>query len=284
MIRLISTAVAVGLVASTAAQAAGPDIAALVKTRPAWSEEFNNGPTSGEWDRGLSPWPETIANRILPQTAEEQVYVDSDYLGTETAWPMGGTMGMMARRMDKATRNRIEQKIAEERPLPAYVAALRKATWVSAVLKGRKSFKYGYIEASIRWDGSPESWPAFWLLPAEWGWPPEIDIVEMKIENGVPMAVMGIHSRQIGWKNKGCRVPIPNGGVGFHRYGFYWNARSAIFYLDGKISCQMPVPYDLHQSFYPIMNLAIGGWGKSPTAASRDPQLIQIDYIRRWAG
>jgi len=278
---------------ATAAVSQTTPVADIVKTPPSWSDEFTIGLNPNDWDRGLSPWPNTINNRILWSNGERQIYVDTPYLGIDTLgthgqYNTGGTAIFMASRMNAATKSRVNAKVAAENPPAITVAAINKADWVSAVLKGSanrgSTFQYGYIEASIRWQPTAESWPAFWLLPAKWAGAPEIDIVEMRIENGVPMAVMGIHSTQAGWGNKGCRVPIPNKGYGYHRYGFHWNATStkATFYLDGRVSCVLDAPNDLNRAFYPILNLAMGGWAAAPTAATVDPQVMQVDYIRLW--
>lgn len=281
------------LAGATLAGAQSLPVSEIVKRPPSWSDEFTTGLNPNDWDRGFSPWPNTIGNRILPATGERQVYVDWDYLGTEMLMTQkhfnsGGTALFLARRMDQPTKNRVAAKVASEGAGDVYAQAIRKADWSSAMIKGSanrgSTFQYGYIEASILWIPTAESWPAFWLLPQKWGWPPEIDIVEMRVENGVPMAVMGIHSKQPGWVNNNCRVPIPNYGYGYHRYGFHWNATTATFYLDGKVSCVMKVPPDLRQAFYPIVNLAMGGWGATPTAATKDTHLIQVDYVRIWKG
>ncbi|HEX8447002.1 MAG TPA: glycoside hydrolase family 16 protein [Sphingomonas sp.] len=268
-------------------------VAKIVQTPPSWSDEFTTGLNANDWDRGYSPWPNTIANRFLIGTGERQIYVDGPYLGkdtlaTQAQMNTGGTALFLARRMDAATRSRILTKAAEEQVTAATAAAVGKADWASAMIKGSagraSTFRHGYIEASLQWTPTKESWPAFWLLPKTWGWPPEIDIVEMRIENGIPMAVMTIHSKQPGYGARGCRAPIPRNGRGYHRYGFYWNMTTAVFYLDGKVTCRLPAPSDLNQEFYPILNLAMGGWGAVPTANTADPQKLQVDYVRVWKG
>ena len=43
----------------------------------------------------------------------------------------------------------------------------------------KRTMLYGYIEARIRVPEGRGLWPAFWMLSADYGWPPEIDIMEI---------------------------------------------------------------------------------------------------------
>src|SRR5579885_782582 len=41
------------------------------------------------------------------------------------------------------------------------------------------TFKYGYIESRVKVPAGQGLWPAFWTLPADYSWPPEIDAMEI---------------------------------------------------------------------------------------------------------
>ena len=52
--------------------------------------------------------------------------------------------------------------------------------WISGVITTQNSFwfRYGYAEAMVKLPRGRTLWPAFWMLPKEWPYPPEVDIME----------------------------------------------------------------------------------------------------------
>ncbi|HEX9016730.1 MAG TPA: discoidin domain-containing protein, partial [Chloroflexota bacterium] len=43
----------------------------------------------------------------------------------------------------------------------------------------RFSYQYGFIEARVKLPAGKGMWPAFWTLPSDQSWPPEVDVMEM---------------------------------------------------------------------------------------------------------
>lgn len=145
---------------------------------------------------------------------------------------------------------------------------------------------YGYFEMRAKLPAGRGVWPAFWLMPERGGWPPEIDAMEMLGDH--PNTIYtSIHTRDPAMK----RADIQKNGVSdsvaaFHDYGVDWTPDTLSFYIDRHRVMQRPTPSDMHQPFYMIVNLAIGGagsWPGAPDANTRFPAQMTIASIRAWA-
>lgn len=261
---------------AASAGTADPELRAMLAVTPVWSEDFATRPAAPEWVRGYSPWPNTIANRIL-MTGETAVYLDTPYLNRDLLQWQAGRVRLVAERMTAADRAAINARIAREAPPARATAALLSAQWVSSMLKSRRAFQYGYFEAQIANDRDPATWPAFWLLPARWGWPPEIDILEMPGDN---IAHQTLHSMP------GDPPPHPTVrttmGTGYHTYGVLWRPDFIRFFVDRRPTACFRTPADMHQPMYPLLNLAIGGWAKAPTKSTPARLTMDIRYVRWW--
>jgi beta-glucanase (GH16 family) len=159
------------------------------------------------------------------------------------------------------------------------------------------SSTYGYFESRIKVPSGNGTWPAFWLLPAPGGWPPEIDIME----------IHGEHIQAYSMTNhRSCDYPLVGGGwcdltgfayqlpvndgdfsTSFHTFGVDWEPGLIIWYLDGverfRTTNYVPV-VNLDDpggvtGMYIIANLAIGGGGHIPIPAEF-PKQMEIDYIK----
>lgn len=154
---------------------------------------------------------------------------------------------------------------------------------------------YGYFEVTAKVPSGAGLWPAFWLLPVDQSWPPEIDIAEI-LGNDVRTAYFSIHTGDKAWvasqpgsyhdsTTTDKASGTPDFSAEFHRYALDWTARTITFYLDGTAIGSRPTPADMHKPFYLIVNLAVGGqgsWPGPPTARTRFPASLAIRSIRIW--
>jgi beta-glucanase (GH16 family) len=148
------------------------------------------------------------------------------------------------------------------------------------------SFLYGYAEARIKLPRGAGMWPAFWLIPSNFTWPPEIDIMEW--QGVVPQQdLVTIHwgasssPQQYGTAvNTGTKLY-----AGYHVYGVDWEPSYVTWYFDGKpvmtFTNRSEIP---HQPMFVILNLAIGGWypGQLKPSPRSFPATMSVDYVRIW--
>ena len=151
--------------------------------------------------------------------------------------------------------------------------------YTSGLITTQLSFAqlYGVFEIRARLPKGRGLWPAFWLLPKDLSWPPEIDIMESV---GDPSKVyFTLHSSAA--KDPGLEVPISPDG--FHTFAVSWDARTVAWFVDGREAKRLPTPPDMHKPMYMLANLALGGdWAGSPDASTPFPAKLSIDYIRAY--
>ncbi|MGZ6545788.1 MAG: glycoside hydrolase family 16 protein [Actinomycetota bacterium] len=146
----------------------------------------------------------------------------------------------------------------------------------------RFSFEYGYLQATMRVPAGQGFWPAFWLLPADGSWPPEVDIMEV-LGNRPTKAYFTTHGgtpQQV--VSAGGAFNGADLSVGWHTYGLRWTAHALTWYLDGveRFRTTRLVP---HVPMYLIVNLAVGGsWPGNPDQTTPFPSELAVDSVRVW--
>jgi beta-glucanase (GH16 family)/Ca2+-binding RTX toxin-like protein len=147
--------------------------------------------------------------------------------------------------------------------------------------EGSLNFEYGLIEVSAKLPAGAGLWPAIWLLPSSFDWPPEIDIMEMLGDN--PSVIYA--STHSGANNDSSTLGVYTGDTtqSFHTYGLDWEPDHITWYFDGNAIRTVATPSDMHQPMYLLINLAVGGngsWPGPPTSAAEFPAQMSIDYVR----
>lgn len=169
--------------------------------------------------------------------------------------------------------------------------------------RDKKSFKYGRIEARISVPAGKGTWPAFWMLGANFGtarWPlcGEIDIMEHT--GSQPTTVVhAVHtsdkngSRGNNWSFK---KTVPNIENNFHTYAIEWEEKANEgddnigFFVNGVRSTTLWEPHvnstvqawPFKQEFFIILNIALGGTmgGTIDDTIFENQVLMKVDYIR----
>ncbi|MFC3069480.1 glycoside hydrolase family 16 protein [Phenylobacterium soli] len=218
-----------------------------------WRTTFKDGRAGDEFEL-----------RTLKGNKEVQLYVDPEFqrLGLN---PFRVANGML--------------EIAAT-PAPAGAAAgLRGYRYVSGLISTQPAFAqtYGYFEMRAKLPRGKGVWPAFWLLPADLSWPPEVDIMESV---GDPSKYyVTYHSAAA--KDSGTEVPISPDT--FHTFAVSWDSKDVAWFVDGREVKRLPTPADMHKPMFMVANVALGGdWAGYPDATTPFPAKLTIDYIRAY--
>ena len=173
---------------------------------------------------------------------------------------------------------------------PGIRDAIEGQAYTSGMLNTYHTFSqtFGYFEIRAQLPAAQGMWPAFWMLPADGSWPPELDVMEMVggapniLRNTVHSQVSGGHRVDATHYLDESNVAVPDMTSGFHTYGIDWEPDTITWYYDGQPTFQAATPADLNTPMYLIANLAVGGaWAGDPDGTN--PAQMTIDYIRGYA-
>lgn len=148
-------------------------------------------------------------------------------------------------------------------------------------------FTYGRVEARAKMPEGGGTWPAIWMLGAnfnEVGWPEtgEIDIMEWVGNNpGETSSALHFPGNSGGNAVVG-REDIANASSEFHTYTVEWTSENIIFLLDGEefftFTNEASLPFN--KDFFLIMNVAMGGGLGGEIADDFQESSMEVDYIR----
>ncbi len=221
-----------------------------------WQDEFNNG-ISPDWvfetGRGASGW----GNNEL------------QYYRRENATVENGQLIITARKENFGGAN--------------YTSARMKT-------QGKKTFKYGKIEARIALPSGQGLWPAFWMLGSDIssvGWPAcgEIDVMEHI--NNEPDVHGTIHwqDNNGNYANYGGHTAVNINN--YHVYSIEWNENTIKWFVDGNqyhevnISNGINGTSEFQNEYFLLLNLAVGGnWPGFSIDDSKMPARMAVDYVR----
>ncbi len=140
--------------------------------------------------------------------------------------------------------------------------------------------KYGLFEIRAKFPAGKGYWPAFWLLPEDKSWPPEIDILEILGNQPDKVYLTNHYSENGRPAGKGGFYVGPDFSAGFHTFSLKWTPTKLVWYVDGVARYQTTenIP---HVPMYVIANLAVGGdWPGMPDQSTVFPGKMQIKWIR----
>jgi beta-glucanase (GH16 family) len=237
-----------------------------------FSDDFNTlqlrSGESGVWDPKF--WWAPEKGSTLSGNGELQWYINPSYQPTASANPFSVNNGILT----------ITAKPASE----AIQAEINGYDYTSGILTTHSSFSqtYGYFEIRADMPDDQGAWPAFWLLPADGSWPPEIDVVEMRGQD--PNTIIAtVHSSETGSQTSIASAVKVADASGFHKFGVLWTEEEIVWYFDDAAIARADTPSDMHEPMYMLVNLAVGGIAGTPSDGLADGSEMKIDYIKAYS-
>lgn len=142
--------------------------------------------------------------------------------------------------------------------------------------------QYGYFVMRARLPAGKGLWPAFWLVPADASWPPEIDVMEV-LGHEPDTVHMNLHFLdETGERGRhGTHFTGKDTSTEFHEFAVDWSPGLLIWYVDGVERFRVTGDDVPHEPMYVIVNLAVGGhWPGSPDRRTAFPAKMEVDYVR----
>jgi beta-glucanase (GH16 family) len=239
-----------------------------------FGDEFNNlslwNGANGTWDTQY--WWNTLDSNgtTLPSNGEQEWYINSNYAPTSAIKPWTVSNGVLN---------------LTAAPAPASIQPLiNNYQYTSGFLNSYYSFSqtYGYFEINAKLPSGQGLWPAFWLLPEDGGWPPELDVMEQLGQNPSTIFTTA-HSTTLPGGQEAQADAVGDTSNGFHTYGVDWEKDYITWYFDGKPIYKVATPSDMNKPMYMLINLAVGGyWPGSPDGSTQFPATMQVDWVRAY--
>eukprot|EP00913_Durusdinium_trenchii_P031535 g29527.t1 len=221
----------------------------------------------GTWDAKFWWAPERGSS--LTENGEQQWYINPDYEGTAAVNPFSVSNGVLT--------------ISAEPASQAIQSQIDGYDYTSGLLNTYSSFAqtYGYFEMRADMPTEQGVWPAFWLLPEDGSWPPELDVVEMRGQD--PNTVNVTAHSAAGGSHTMTSFPVRVASTeGFHTYGVLWDEDHITWYFDDVAIAQTDTPADMHDPMYMVVNLAVGGTAGAPSNGLANGSEMHVDYIRAY--
>ncbi len=145
---------------------------------------------------------------------------------------------------------------------------------------------YGYFEVIAQSPAGDGLWPAFWLLPKDRTWPPEIDVTEQggrDVHTVWQSSHFWINATTKGWHSAGT-VQAADLSKGFHAYGAAWTPTEIVWYVDNVETRREPNP-GINKPMYILINLAVcGSWQAigCTDATTVFPATFYVASVKAW--
>lgn len=199
-----------------------------------------------------------------------------------------GRLELVARREHPRLPCGDDARFPDGRPYTsAMISTQDRASWHTGTFEVRAKLPTGAHSAGL--------WPAFWMRPASAAdGTGEIDVFEAIGSTSASDPESGVVHQTLwsdgaGSAKRSTVAPVDAGGpsAGFHTYAVQWRGDFVAWYVDGRrtlLADSTDAPWigqALRGKFFLRLNLAVGGsWPGAPTASTRLPQAMIVDWVR----
>ena len=163
------------------------------------------------------------------------------------------------------------------------------AAYTSARLKtqGLYEFTYGRVEVRAKLPASQGTWPAIWMLGANFttvSWPAsgEIDIMEQKGQDKNTVLSTLHYPGNSGGNGPSSSTSLPTSTTEFHNYTVEWTDTKIQFFIDDvpyhTLSNDDTLPFNA--DFFLILNVAMGGTLGGDIDPAFTEDAMEIDYVK----
>jgi beta-glucanase (GH16 family) len=241
-----------------------------------FDDEFNslslwNG-TSGTWATDYWYDPLNGNGNTLAANGEQEWYINANDPATASVTPWTVSNGVMTLTAAPAS--------------PTIQPLINGYQYTSGEINTSHTFSqlYGFFEMKAELPAGQGLWPAFWLLPENGAWPPELDIMEV-LGSAPTVLYTTAHSVVNGQDvSNGIGTTVVNTSTSFNTYAVDWEPNTITWYFDGNEVYQIATPADMHTPMFIEANLAVGGyWPGDVNSSTPLPAEMKIDWIRAYA-
>ncbi|MCF4100800.1 glycoside hydrolase family 16 protein [Gillisia sp. M10.2A] len=153
--------------------------------------------------------------------------------------------------------------------------------------KDNFEFTYGRVEVRAKLPEGAGTWPAIWMLGAnfeEVGWPAtgEIDIIEHTGNEQNTIHGTLHYPERFGGNADGGTTVVSNVSSEFHLYTVDWSAERIWFLVDNEVyhTYENNSASPLNKDFFFILNVAMGGTFGGEIAPDFVESSMEVDYVR----
>jgi len=228
--------------------------------------------TSGTWDTNYWYNPLTGNGGSLTANGEQEWYINANDLATSSVVPWTVSDGILT--------------ITGSRAPASIQSQINNYQYVSGELNTYHSFSqtYGFFEMRAELPAGQGLWPAFWMIPENGSWPPEIDIMEV-LGNDPTKLYTTVHSGTAASEvSSGTGTKVANTSTAFHTFAVDWGPSTITWYFDGHQVYQTATPVALNVPMYLELNLAMGGgWPGNVDATTPLPAQMHVAYVQAYS-